>query len=512
MTRLRAIVSVFVGFTLALLLAGEARGQAAPSGDVVMAWHVTISPAWFDPSTAPAQITPFGMLYALHDALVRPLPGQKVGNSLAESWKESADGRVYEFRLRRDLKFHNGDPLTADDVKFSFERYRGSGSKILADRVRQVEVVDPLTVRFHLAEPWPDFMTFYGTTASAAGLVVPRRYLQQVGDEGFKKHPIGAGPYRFVSHKPGLEVVLEAYPGYWRKVPNVKRLVMKSVPETTTRVAMLKNGEADLAVGLDGEDAMNVKRDPRLRLLPSKHASMYWIEFAEQWDAKSPWHDRRLRLAVNHALDRQAINEAACLGFCPPAGVIVPRVMDFALQAKPIAYDPDRAKKLLAEAGYPNGLDAGEFVPIPPFFVVAETSVNYLNTVGIRLKIRTMERAAFYSAWGDKKLRGLFLVAAGNSGNAASRVEAFMYSKGSYAYGGYPDLDDLFQQQARERDPARREALLHRIQQLTIDRVTFAPIMDLRGLRGVGPRLIDPAMDTVHLNPFPAYEDIKLKP
>ena len=122
-----------------------------------------------------------------------------------------------------------------------------------------------------------------------------------------------------------------------------------------------------------------------------------------------------------------------------------------------------------------------------------------------------MERAAFYAAWQEKKLHGLFLVASGNSGNAASRVEAFMYSKGSYAYGGYPDIDDLFQQQARERDVARREALLHRIQQLTIDRAMFAPIMDLRGLRGVGPRLADPAMDTMHLNPYPAYEDIKLK-
>jgi peptide/nickel transport system substrate-binding protein len=287
---------------------------------------------------------------------------------------------------------------------------------------------------------------------------------------------------------------------------------MKSVPETTTRVAMLKNGEADIANALDGEDAMNVKRDPRLRLLPSKHASIFWLQFPEQWDPKSPWHDKRLRLAVNHALDRQAINEAACLGFCPPAGVIVPRVMDFALQATPPAYDPARARKLLAEAGYPNGLDAGDFVPIPPFFVVAETTVNYLNTVGIRVKMRTMERAAFYANWREKKLRGLFLVAAGNSGNAASRVEAFMYSKGSYAYGGYPDIDDLFQQQARERDVARREALLHRIQQLTIDRVMFAPIMDFRSLRGVGPKLADPAMDTIHLYPYAAYEDIRLKP
>ena len=505
--RLRAWL---VAAVMVLAVTRGAAGQPAP-GEVVIAWHVTIAPSWFDPSTAPPQITPFGMLYALHDALVRPLPGQKMGNALAESWTESPDGLRYEFKLRKALKFHNGDPVTTDDVKFSFERYKGAGANELQAHVRQVEVVDPLTIRFHLKEPWPDFMTFYGTTATAAGLVVPKRYVTQVGDEGFKRQPVGAGPYRFVSHKPGVEVVLEAYPGYWRKVPQVKRVIMKSVPEGTTRVAMLKNGEADIAYALDGEDAENVRRDPRLTLVPSKHASIFWIEFGDQWDPKSPWADKRMRLAVNYALNRKLISEVACLGYCPPTGVIVPRVMDFALQTAPPPYDAQKARQLLSEAGYPKGLDAGEFVPMPPFITVAETAANDLSAVGIRLKIRTTERAAFLAAWREKKLRGLFLVAAGNSGNAASRAEAFIYSKGSYAYGGYPDIDDLFQQQGRERDVAKREALLHRIQQLSIDRVMFAPIMDYRTLRGVGPRLAEHALDAMHLVPFSALEDMRLK-
>src|SRR5207247_1366910 len=169
----------------------------------------------------------------------------------------------------------------------------------------------------------PDFMTFYGTTATAAGIVVPKKYLTQVGEDAFRRHPIGAGPYRYVSHTPGVDVVLEAYTGHWRRVPSVKRLIMKSVSDGNTRVAMLKNGEADIAYALDGQDAENVRRDPRLTLLSSRHASIFWIEFAEQWDPKSPWHDKRLRLAVNHAIDRKAINDAACLGLCPPAGDIL---------------------------------------------------------------------------------------------------------------------------------------------------------------------------------------------
>lgn len=508
MRRTISAFSLVLAFTLAV--PSTARAQTAPAGEVVIAWHVTIAPSWFDPSSAPPQITPFGFLYALHDGLVRPLPGQKFAASLAESWKESPDGLTYEFRMRRGLTFHNGDPVTLEDVKFSFERYKGAGVKELQARVRQIEIVDPLTVRFHLKEAWPDFLTFYGTPASGAGLVVPKKYLERVGDEGFRKHPIGAGPYKFVSHRPGVEVVFEAFTGYWRKVPHVKRLVMKSVPETTTRVAMLKGGEADIGMAIDGEDALNVKRDPRLQLVPSKHASIFWIEFADQWDPKSPWHDRRVRLAVNHALNRTAINEAACLGFCPPTGNIVPRVLDFALQVPPPAWDVRKAKQLLTEAGFPNGIDAGDFTPIPPF-AAAEAMVNDLKTAGIRVKMRPMERAAFIAAWREKKLRGLFFTAAGNAGNAASRVEAFIYSKGSFAYGGYPDIDDLFQQQARERDVAKREALLHKIQQLTVDRVMFAPVMDFRTLRGVGPRVAEHALDTLPLVPYPAYEDMKLK-
>src|SRR5688500_14047454 len=122
-----------------VVLAAPRAFAGAPAGKLIVAFHVTISPSWFDPSTAPPQITPFGVLYAVHDALVRPYPGHKMGPSLAESWKESADGKSYEFKLRPGLKFHNGDPLTTEDVKFSFERYKGAAAKLLHDQVREVE-------------------------------------------------------------------------------------------------------------------------------------------------------------------------------------------------------------------------------------------------------------------------------------------------------------------------------------------------------------------------------------
>ena len=227
-----------------------------------MRWalYVTLAPQWFDPAEVQGQITPFWVLYAMHDALVKPMPGNLMTPSLAESWTVSADQRVYEFKLREGLKFHNGDPFTAEDVKFSFHRTKGS--KILKDKVREITVVDPYRVRFQLAEPFPDFMAFYGTLATGAGWIVPKKYIEKVGDEAFKKHPIGLGPYRFVSHTLGVELVMEAFEGYWRKMPSVKRLVFKVVPDPTTRAAMLKRGEVDIAYMLDAPQALELQKDP----------------------------------------------------------------------------------------------------------------------------------------------------------------------------------------------------------------------------------------------------------
>src|SRR5215831_13501071 len=230
MNHKRSFVVVVIGLVCALLvggLAARATGQAKPEGEMRWALYVTLSPVWFDPAES-AGLTPFWVLYAIHDAMVKPMPGNLMTPSLAESYTVSADQRVYEFKLREGLRFHNGDPFTAEDVKFSF--LRAKGSKVLHDKVREISIVDPYRVRFHLQEPWPDFMTFYGTLVSGAGWVVPKKYVEQVGDAGFKKHPIGLGPYKFVSHTPGVELVMEAFEGYWRKMPSVKRLVFKSVP------------------------------------------------------------------------------------------------------------------------------------------------------------------------------------------------------------------------------------------------------------------------------------------
>jgi peptide/nickel transport system substrate-binding protein len=505
---------VWIGISLTLILTGSVHlGEAAakPAGQMTWAIHFTIAPTFFEPAETTG-ITSFLFLYALHDALVKPMPGNMQAPSLAESWNESEDGLMYEFKLRQGVTFHNGNPVTAEDVKFSFERYRGISAPLFREKVTEVKIVDPHRVRFHLKERWPDFMTFYSSMSASAGWIVPKKYLEQVGDDGFKKHPIGAGPYKFVSQKQGIELVLEAYEGYWRKIPHVQRLTMRSIPDDSTRLATLKTGEADIAYAMMGAMAEEVKRDPKLKLAYSEGQGVFFIFFNEQWDPKSPWHDLRVRQALNYAIDRQALSDQQTLGASPPTANIVPRAFEFALPLEAYAYNPQKAMQLLKEAGYPNGFDAGEITSGPPYHTLAEGVANYLQAIGIRVKSRPMERAAILTALREKKLTGLSSSGSGVLGNAATRLEPFVVSWGEFAKGGYPDIDELYKKQSVERDRQKREALLHEIQRLMHERAMYAPLYELVWPNGVGPRVAESGFGLIpHFYYTGPYEDIRLK-
>src|SRR2546427_11345739 len=496
---------------LAIAAFGPSAGAAAPEGQMTWAVHISLAPTWFDPAETSGIITPFMVLYALHDSVLKPMPGNPLAPSLAESWSMSPDGLVYEFVLRKGVKFHNGDPVTAEDVKFSLERYRGASAKPLKETVAAVETPDPGRVRVRLKRPWPDFMTFYAG-ATGASWIVPKKYVEKVGDEGFKKAPVGAGPYKLTSFNPGIEIVLDAYDRYWRKPPAVKRMVWKSVPEDLTRLAMLKRGEVDIAYSLRGPLGEEVKKTPGLKLVGLVGNATQWLNFgAPQWDPKSPWHDKRVRLAAALAFDKDGINQAETLGFSRPTGSIIPSAYEYALAIPAYPYDPARAKKLLAEAGYPNGFDV-EYAADNSYGSVAEAIGNYLGAVGIRTKLRPMERAAFLGNWKDKKITSIMYSGAGGQGNAATRIQNYLLKDGLYSFGGYPDMDDLFVQQARELDPKRREVLLHQIQRLAHERVMAAPLWELGFLNAVGPRVDESGLGLIALFPYSStYEDLKLK-
>src|SRR5262245_19245386 len=177
-------IALLALISLACLAPAPAAAQARADSQMSWGVHVSLAPTWFDPGEHTGIITVMMVLYAVHDAMVKPMPGNAMAPSLAESWTMAKDGLSYEFVVRKGVTFQNGDPLTADDVKFSFDRYRGAAAKLLKDKVAAVEIVDPHRVRFRLKEPWPDFMTFYGSPASGAAWIVPKKYVEKVGDEG----------------------------------------------------------------------------------------------------------------------------------------------------------------------------------------------------------------------------------------------------------------------------------------------------------------------------------------
>jgi len=505
----RLLTAVLV---LPMWIIGAAPAAAAPEGQMTWAVHVSLAPMWFDPAETPGIGTPFMILYALHDALVKPMPGNPMAPSLAESWSLSKDGLVHEFVLRQGARFHNGDPVTADDVKFSFERYRGAASRLMKEKVAAVEIVNASRIRFRFKEPWPDFMTYYGSLATGAGWIVPRKYLEKVGDDGFKRAPIGAGPYKFVSFNPGIELVLEAHEAYWRKSPSVKRLVLKAVPDEATRLAMLTRGEADIVYLLQSELAEQVRRTPGLTLRPTPIVSTHWLVFLDQWDPKSPWADRRVRLAANHAINRQAINEAITLGFSRITWSVIPQSFDFFWQPPAYTYDPGKAKQLLAEAGYPKGFDAGDLWCDAATATMSEATAGFLQAAGIRVKVRPLERAGFFKAYQEKKLKNLLYSISGAFGNAAIRLETFVVGGGPFVYGSYSDIDGLFREQAGELDRKRREAILHRIQQLVHEKAIYAPIWELGVIHAQGPRVAESGLGLITGWAFSApYEDLKLR-
>ena len=483
---------------------------AAPEGTLTVGVHVSLAPTWFDPAETLGIITPYMVMYALHDAMIKPMPAGNPSAALAESWTVTKDGLTWDFMLRGGVKFHNGETVTAEDVKFSFERYRGAGHAQMKERVSAVEMPAPNVIRFRLKEPWPDFLTYYGNT-TGAGWVVPKKYLEKVGEDGFKKAPIGAGPYKFVSFTPGVELVLEAFDQYWRKTPHIKRIVLRVIPDEATRLIAVKRGEVDIAYSIRGELAREIRNSPGLTIKPTVGSAPYWMYFPGQWDPKSPWHDKRVRLAARHAINYDGINEALTLGHSHITGSVMPENFEFYKPVTRPAHDLAKARRLLAEAGYPNGFDAGFYTCDGAYANLAEAVINSLAEAGIRVKLRPLERVAFFKGYSEKKFQGIIQGASGAFGNVATRMETFVVKGGTYVHGSYPDIDALFPAQANELDFEKRKEVLWKMQDLLDEHAMYVSIWQLAFISAVGPRVGESGIGLIKGYVFTApYEDMTL--
>src|SRR3989442_11357843 len=304
---------------------------AAAKGKLVLAWHAGFASRWLDPQEHDGTATPDNFFTALHDALIKNQGTALYDHpALAEKFAIAPDAKSATFTLRKGLKFHNGEPVTPPDVKFSYENYRGAKADVFKKKTDRVEIVDDRTIRFVFKEPFLDFAILFGTANVAGpGWVVPEKYYKHVGADAFKQKPIGAGPYRLVRHEPGVKVEMEAFDGYYRPV-HVKELVMVSLPEPATPVAMLERGEADLIYFVPGELINKVGKLPGVMLAPVLSGS-WWLEFPGFQDPKSPFRDRRVREAVSLAIDRRAMEQGASGGMGKPTGNWVNEDVQYAI-------------------------------------------------------------------------------------------------------------------------------------------------------------------------------------
>ncbi len=470
----------------AVLLATAGAQAASPQGVMKQAIHWGLSADWLDPATGGGSVSAHLTMYLLHDSLVKGMPEGIFTPSLAESWTVSPDCKVYEFKLRKGVKFHNGDIMTAEDVVFSFWRYRGALAKFIHGRTEKVEAVNPNLVRYQFKEPFPDFLEYLVVGSSTIGWITPKKYVEKVGDAGFRKNPVGAGPYKFVEFVPGVKLVAEAFEDYWRKVPNVKRLEFYIILEQSTRLTMVKRGEVDIATTLQGIFYEDAKKDPKLRLLNPLTVTRWLVQMTAQWDSNSPWSDPRVRKAASLAIDRQTLVDIFHPG-CEPVGALGLENDPMALQFPPDPYDPAQAKKLLAEAGYPKGFQGGKFYPYGGgFWEFGEQIATYWKAVGISVETILLERPAFYAHLEGGKMKGGLIFDNATIPSIRGRLDNLF---GKASYGNYSDIRLMWDRYQREVSPEARKDLITQIQKMIHERTMYIPLTSTNAPAAVGPKV-----------------------
>ena len=490
--------TAFAALALALPLAAA----AAPAGKVVIAQGV-------DPSTLDMmnqQETPASNVGAqMFDTLLERDAHLKLVPSLAVEMPKLINPTTWEIKLRKGVKFHNGEDFNADSVKFSLERVANPANKLRGTSpfapIDKVDIVDPYTVRVHTKKPWPIFVN--AMSFRQAAMYPPKEYAGK--DTGaISKNPIGTGPYKFVKWSKDEEIVMEANPGYWGGAPRIKTVVFKPIPDDAVRVAALQNGEVDVAVNIPPHLASIIEKHPKIFLstAPSIRTIQLMI-YTHQMDKDhkptgpyaGPTADKRVRQALAYALDVDEIIKGVLDGKAVRVATMLPSMhFGFDPALKPIKQDLAKTKKLLAEAGFPNGVEITFNAPQGRYVrdkEVAEAAAGQFAKAGIKPVLRTHEWVNYLNNMVYvHKAGAVWLIGWGTNSMDAETVYVPLFRSGNIFVNWHnDDFNGMVDEAQTIMDEKKRYAQYQKINKLWIEEMPAIPLYQQIDLYGANKRL-----------------------
>ena len=412
----------------------------------------------------------------LYDSLIWVNDEGELEPALATSWEISEDGLEYIFHLREGVTFHNGEPFNADAVVFSWNRYINQDLP-WNERWRMadsVEKVDDLTVKITTIEPKPLLLR----TIATHWAIVPPEYFQEVGDVEFGNKPVGTGPYMFVEMVSGDHVTYTANPNYWREgYPKIETLIFRPIPESATRVAAIQTGEVDIVGRLSPEEAQSLLGASGVQVIRYSGTRVFYIAFNNMTSGVGqPTEDPLVRQAMNYAVDVQAIVDALFDGYFKPAtGFVATGELGYGV-VEQFGYDPDKARELLAQAGYADGFPMGFACPAGAytnFEEVCEAVQAYLAEVGIETDLEIMESGYYWDLEAEKKLPPLFGDSwSERSGEAYNRMAGALLGEGFSSWSDETIINYLHDISTTV-DIDARKALYEELQQYMVENPPF---------------------------------------
>jgi peptide/nickel transport system substrate-binding protein len=481
------------GLALALS-ATPFAAQAEPKGAIVVASPLLRQQ--FDP-TAMVAVTDYLAYDKIFDGLLDLGPKGKYP-ALATSWKISEDGKQIDFTLRPNVKFQNGDPFSAEDVKFTYDALMGPTSthsyrKGFIDSIDHIEVVNPLLVRFVLKAPWPGF---FSTARYSLQPIIPKNYYEKVGPKGFQEKPIGTGPFKLVDVKSGEFSKFEANTGYWGQVPKIKTVTERLVKEQFTLYAMLEKGEADIVGGLTGALLDKVRTNPKLHIFQSRYSGTSAMYFNKTKFPEAK--DKNVRIAIGYALNRQAIASKMLNGVCEPSsGIFTPATFGFDPSLKVQPFDPAKAKKMLADAGIKPGkeitftMHTESFGSLPNAPQVLEALAGNLEAVGFKVTREPYDTAAWLAMMRAAKQPMVFYGPSSIPDDGGELLDGWFTKKSVWSTGNIdvPQYEELFLKQLHAVDLKKREAILQDFAKLEDQNKEDIPLFWCNTAFAAGPRV-----------------------